>query len=307
MKIAALGQTLALGWAFACSGHLAAQPAAFKPEIRTADVNGATLHYFEHGEGKPLVFVHGAVGDLHGFSAQVEAFAKEFRVIAYSRRFHPPNNPPQAGDAYSMQVHAADLAALIQKLKASPAHVVGHSYGACIALALALEHPDFVRSLVLAEPPVLSLLSKTSVGKAVHESFATRALRPSRRAFETGDDEDGLRHFLDAISVAPWFDRLPPPTKANFMQKAAELRLEMLTESSTYMLPLACEALAQLKRPMLLVTGERSPALFLLITAELERCLEGESHVMVPAAGHGMHYENKTFFTEAVLEFLRRN
>ena len=91
------------------------------------------------------------------------------------------------------------------------------------------------------------------------------------------------------------------------MKKAAEFRLEMLTESSRYMPPLACDALNQVKRPILLVTGERSPALFLLITAELERCLEGESHVMVPAAGHVMQYDNTAFFNEAVMDFLRRN
>ena len=45
----------------------------------------------------------------------------------------------------------------------------------------------------------------------------------------------------------------------------------------------------KLKRPTLLVTGERSPAVLLMITAELEGCLEGESQVMVPNAGHGMH------------------
>ena len=48
------------------------------------------------------------------------------------------------------------------------------------------------------------------------------------------------------------------------------------------------------------MTGERSPATFLLITAELERCLEGESKVMVPEAGHGMHGDNPTFYNQAV-------
>ncbi|MGH9370291.1 MAG: alpha/beta fold hydrolase, partial [Vicinamibacterales bacterium] len=58
--------------------------------------------------------------------------------------------------------------------------------------------------------------------------------------------------------------------------------------------------------PELLVTGERTHALFLLITAALERCLEGESHAMVPEAGHGMHQQNPTFYNDAVMAFLRR-
>ena len=70
--------------------------------------------------------------------------------------------------------------------------------------------------------------------------------------------------------------------------------------------PLSCDALRKLKRPTLLVTGERSPALFFLVTAELEHCLIGESQVMVPEAGHGIHADNAPFYNEAVLDFLRR-
>jgi hypothetical protein len=51
-----------------------------------------------------------------------------------------------------------------------------------------------------------------------------------------------------------------------------------MTEPSAYMPPLDCQDIGPVKRPTLLVTRERSPALFLLATAELERCLEGESH-----------------------------
>jgi pimeloyl-ACP methyl ester carboxylesterase len=87
---------------------------------------------------------------------------------------------------------------------------------------------------------------------------------------------------------------------------APELRAEMMTETAGYMPPLDCGDLGKLKLPTLLVTGERSPAMFLLITAELERCLEGESQVMVPEAGHGMHRDNAAFYNEAVAAFLRR-
>ena len=79
----------------------------------------------------------------------------------------------------------------------------------------------------------------------------------------------------------------------------------MTDPSATYP-PLDCGNLGKLKLPTLLVTGERSPAILLLIAAELERCLEGESKVMVPKAGHGMHGDNPTFYNEAVLGFLQR-
>ena len=64
--------------------------------------------------------------------------------------------------------------------------------------------------------------------------------------------------------------------------------------------------LGKLARPTLLVTGEQSPAMFLLITAELERCLEGESQVMVPESGHSMHRRNTAFYNQAVLAFLQQ-
>ena len=59
---------------------------------------------------------------------------------------------------YSAIVDADDLAALIRKLKLAPAHIVGVSYGAYVALFLAARHPELVRSLVLSEPPVLRWL-----------------------------------------------------------------------------------------------------------------------------------------------------
>ena len=194
-------------------------------------------------KGEPLVFVHGALGDLDFFEPQVQAFATSFRVIAYSRRFSPPNAPPRATDVNPLSIHVADLRALMKQLNAAPAHLVGNSGGAYIALALALAHPEVVRSLVLGEPPVMSLLSRTSVGEDLLQSWVRRVIAPSRKAFEGGDLEDGLRKFMDAICGTGCLDNPPqffPRRPVLVETQAPELRSQFMTEPSANLPPLDC-------------------------------------------------------------------
>ena len=282
-----------------------AQGSACASQIKTIEINKATLHYFECGEGEPIVFVHGTLGDLNVFRTQAQTFATRFRVISYSRRYHPPNAPPQAQDVYPLSAHVADLGALVKELKATPAHLVASSYGAYIALALAVDHPELVRSLVLGEPPILPLLSRTAVGEATRQSYLRRGIEPARKALESGNREEGLRRFVDAVTGPGSFDNFPQSVRTELVEKQAPALRLHLTELSA-LPPLDCGDLGKLKLPTLLVTGERSPAMFLLITAELEGCLEGESQVMVPNAGHGLHEANPTFYNQTVMAFLMR-
>lgn len=122
--------------------------------IRLADTS---LAYVERGAGEPAVLVHGSASDHRTWRAQLDDIGQRFRVIAYSRRYHWPNPRIADGADYSMAEHAADLAAVVRSLGPAPAHVVGHSYGALVALALALQEPRLVRSLVLVEPPAITL------------------------------------------------------------------------------------------------------------------------------------------------------
>ena len=136
----------------------------------------------------------------------------------------------------------------------------------------------------------------------------TRVIEPTQKAFDGGSLEDGVRAFMDGICGNPGcFEKFPQPRRTELVEKQApSLRAEMTTETASAMPPLDCGDLGKLKLPTLLVTGERSPAMFLLITAELEHCLKGESQVMVPEAGHVMHGDNPTFYNQAVMAFLQR-
>jgi pimeloyl-ACP methyl ester carboxylesterase len=118
--------------------------------------NGITLHYVEQGGGDPVIFVHGSLRDYTHWQEQVSAFAKNHHAIAYSRRYNFPNqNAPISG--YSAVIDAEDLAQLIEALHLGKVEIVGHSYGALAALFLAVHHPDVIRALSLAEPPVIVL------------------------------------------------------------------------------------------------------------------------------------------------------
>jgi non-heme chloroperoxidase len=273
--------------------------------LRSARVNGTVLAYRLVGDsGAPVVLVHGSLGDLGDWDAQAAAFASTHRVLIYSRRYHPPNPTQDDGQTYSPMLHSEDLAALLLTLDLAPAHVVGSSYGAYTALVLALEHPELVRSVVLGEPPVLPLLSRTPEGVAIRRDFFATALDPARAAFAHGDSVAALRAFFNGVRSPDRFDNLPGPARAEILRHAFEMRREMLANREQYMPRLACPDLGRLHTPVLLLRGERSARLFHAITDELARCLRSETTVTVPGAGHAMHAANPAYYNRTVLQYL---
>lgn len=287
-----------------------APPAAPAPRVseRTAlaiDVNGTRLTYRLSGDsGAPVVFVHGTLGDLRSWSGQEAQFAQLFRVLVYSRRYHPPNPPVDDHQPYSAKEHSEDLAALILNLDIAPAHVVASAYGASVALQLVRDHPQLVRSLVLAEPPVVSLLTGSEAGDSARRAFFTYGLDPARAAFSRGDSVTGIRYYVDAVSGRGTFDRLPPATQADMLAHTFEMRREMLAERTDYLATVSCAELSRITTPVLLVRGERSPRMFQLISDELARCLQSDTTVVIPGAGHPPHSGNAAFYNQAVARFI---
>jgi non-heme chloroperoxidase len=98
---------------------------------KRAQVDGAELHYFEFGEGEPVVFVHGSIGDYRTWGYQFEPFSASYKVISYSRRYHYPNAWTGDGSDYTTGLHTDDLAAFIKSIGLGPAHAdfLGQSEG----------------------------------------------------------------------------------------------------------------------------------------------------------------------------------
>ena len=285
--------------------------------VRTADVNGAALAYREQGEGEPVVFVHGSVDDLRSWEQQLPAIATSYRAIAYSRRYARPNQDIEPGADDQMLPHVDDLTALLRTLDAAPAHLVGHSWGAFICLLTAIRHPHLVRSLVLAEPPVLPLF--ISDPPRVREllpllvrrprtalailNFTARTFAPAQRAFRRGDDEEALQTFGYGIVGKEYYERLPVERMQQLRENRNTLRAELLGAGFP---PLSDDEVRGVAAPTLLITGARSPAFLLRLTDRLQQLLPNVERVDIARASHAMTEENAGATNEAILDFLSR-
>jgi pimeloyl-ACP methyl ester carboxylesterase len=112
--------------------------------VSTLEINGARIHVELTGEGDPIVLVHAGIADARMWDPTVPALDSDHRVVRYDMRGYGRSTIPPHPFA-----HHDDLAALFQALDLGPAVVIGASYGGEVATALALEHPELVRGLVL--------------------------------------------------------------------------------------------------------------------------------------------------------------
>lgn len=113
----------------------------------TTHVNDITMYYETHGAGEALVLIPGLATDVSEYQAIIAGLARRYMVIALDNRGAGRTDKPDM--PYSIEMMADDAAALLDALGIAQAHFVGTSMGGRVAMAMALQHPNVVRSLVL--------------------------------------------------------------------------------------------------------------------------------------------------------------
>ena len=116
-----------------------------------AAVNGLQLYYEIHGEGEPLILLHGGVGAIEMFGEALPLLAEGRRVIAVDLQAH--GRTADIDRPMTFEAMADDVAALIERLGLGEADVMGYSLGGGVALRTAIQRPDVVRKLVLVSSP----------------------------------------------------------------------------------------------------------------------------------------------------------
>jgi len=277
------------------------------------NVNGYELDYTDDGGGEPVVFVHGALSDRRIWEGQRSVLSEGFRVIVYSRRYHWPNESIAERADYGMLEQVEDLEELIGTLELAPAHLVGNSYGAFICLMVAIRRPKLVRSLALAEPPVIPLfasfppkplellrllITRPRAAVALFR-FAATGIRPSRAAFERGDNDEGVRIFAEAVLGPKGYELMTE-------ERVEQMRVNDFPEQflGDGFAPLTAEEVRNVLAPTLLMTGEHSPSFLIHLIDRLEELLPHNDRVEIPGASHDMQVDNPEAFNVALRSFL---
>lgn len=118
---------------------------------RYADVNGIHLYYEIHGTGRPLILLHGGLGSIEMFGANLAALAEGQQVIGVDLQGH--GRTADIDRPISTDLMADDIAALIEHLRLARPDIMGYSLGGGVALLTAIRHPELVGKLVLVSTP----------------------------------------------------------------------------------------------------------------------------------------------------------
>jgi pimeloyl-ACP methyl ester carboxylesterase len=268
--------------------------------VESVTVNGVDLEYEVTGSGEPVLLISPVLAD--GFLPLLSepTLADRHLLIRYHKRgwVGSTHTPPPV----SISDHAADAAALLDRLEIPRAHIAGHSSGAAVAAQLALDRPESVHTLVLME---LSLLSVPS-----GESFLEGA-GPAFEAYGSGDHSRALAMFMTLVSGLDWtacralLDERVPGAVAQGVQDADTffgIELPSLTEWR-----FGPEQAAAIDRPVLSVLGSQTERLWVEVADFLRRTLPQVEELKIEGVGHLLHIQRPEPVARGMAEFLERN
>lgn len=259
------------------------------PAVGLGDV---TIHYEAHGPtgAVPIVLLHGLGSSSADWAFQRTALAARHRVLAPDLRGHGRSSRPR--ERLTVTGMARDVAALLTRLDAPPAHVVGLSLGGCVAQALALDRPDRVRSLTLvnafarpaAAGPRGALRLATRLGLLACAPMSVVAAHVARGLFPRADQRALYRAAVASLAGNP--------RRTYLASLRALLGFDVRRR------------LGELRCPTLVIAGDRDHTVPLASKRLLQQGIPGAELLVVTDSGHATPYDQADRFNTALLAFI---
>jgi pimeloyl-ACP methyl ester carboxylesterase len=255
--------------------------------------DGISIRYWVSGSGSPLVLIHGGLVSSQSWQNQVVRLRGSHRVVTFDLRGFGASGQASDASGYTISHSAADAAAVMWAAEAFPAHVVGFSVGGMVALELAVEHPQLIRSLVL-----VSTTACLSAEQA--EVFKSRATR----AETSGMDDEVEVHVRRAFS--PAFVAANPAFVADYAAHVTDndpvafaATMRALAETDLR------DALPKLGMPALVVAGSEDTGMPANVhAAALHAGIAGSRLEVMAGVGHSLHLEDPDGFARLILGFV---
>ena len=232
----------------------------------TAECNGQTLYYEEHGEGEPLLCVMGLSANTLAWALQVQAFAAEHRTVIFDNRDVGQSSIADA--EYEIRDMAADTLALADHLGLDEFHLVGVSMGGAIGQEVALAAPERVKTLTLA----VTFASGGAWARRLAEVWGARRMKQT------------WEEFVDEI----------------LLLNMSEAFVRQLEASGRH-----AAAVDQIAVPTHVIGAEFDILVPVWKSKELAELIPGAKLTVIEGAPHGANLERAQEFNELVLGFLR--
>jgi pimeloyl-ACP methyl ester carboxylesterase len=189
------------------------------------NANGIDLYYEVHGEGVPILGIHGSPSSALLWVDAARELADRGRCIIYDRRGFFRSQRPEPFETVDLTDHVDDAAALLDALSATPAIVIGRSTGGEIALALAHRFPDKVKALVLLEPAVFTVDPQAA-------AWADRLRRKVLQAAAENPSSAAEAVFREALGGQAW-ESFPQELRELFAGASPAVLAEIRAKAST--------------------------------------------------------------------------
>ena len=259
----------------------------------TLDLDDRQLYYEVHGEGEPLLCVHGLAVDTLGWALQLPTFSERHRTVVFDNR-DVGQSSYVTGD-YEMADMAGDALALADELQLESFHLLGISMGGAIAQEIALAAPDRVRSLTLA----VTFARAGAWARALSASWSARVR------------EMPLERHVDELLLLNLSESFYENTEAVEYVRGMMLQnphpqdpegfARQLAASSRHE---AADRLAGLALPVHVIGGEYDLLVPVWKSKELADLIDGAKLTVLPGAPHGLSLERAQEFNDLVLGFI---